>query len=144
MPRFSGYTLGMRFTGAARTVTESLVTLLTSLGGYTHPLFTDATYVAASPFPSSPLPGQAVLLLLGGLAEQSDAFDESVVALVGFDDVAFRRPALQGDTLRLGQEVVALDRAAAGDRGVVTLAWRCTNQRDEVVLEARARMLVRD
>lgn len=145
MPRFSDYTTGMRFAGGARTVTESLVTLLTSLGGYTHPLFTDATYVAAaSPFPSSPLPGQAVLLLLGGLAEQSGAFDESVVALVGFEQVGFRRPALPGDTLRLDMEVVALDRAAAGDRGVVTLAWRCTNQRDEVVLEARARMLVRD
>jgi acyl dehydratase len=145
MPAFSDYVVGMRFAPRSRTVTGTLVELLTALGGYTHPLFTDATYVQAhSPFPASPLPGQAVLLLCGGLAEQSDAFDEHVVALVGLDEVAFRAAALPGDTLALEMEVVEVLRSRKGDRGVVTLAWRCRNQRDEAVLDARARMLVRD
>jgi acyl dehydratase len=145
VPVFSDYAVGMRFAPRARTVTGTLVELLTALGGYTHPLFTDATYVEThSPFPASPLPGQAVLLLCGGLAEQSDAFDEHVVALVGFEEVAFRAAALPGDTLRLDMEVIEVEQSRKGDRGVVTLAWHCRNQRDETVLDARARMLVRD
>ena len=83
-------------------VTEELVEALVRLGGYVHPLFTDPEYVrTSSPLPARPLPGAAVLYLMGGLAEQCEVLDGSVLALLGFDDVRFRSPAVAGDVLRL-------------------------------------------
>lgn len=131
--------VGDTTTTPRRTVTESMVTLLASLGGYTHPLFTDAEH--PSPFPAVPLPGQALLLLMGGLAEQSGVFDDTTVALLGFDAVRFARPALPGDTVVVEIEVLAKEPSTR--TGVLVMAWRCLSTRGDLLVDATARMLVR-
>jgi acyl dehydratase len=144
MAAFEELTIGACFRAAEVTVTADLATAAMQLGGYTHPLFTDPAYVReSSPFPSPPVAGELVLLLCGGLAEQSEVHDEHTVALLGFDDVRFPAPAFHGDALTLEMEVVELVPSAAGGRGVAAFRWTCAKQDGQVVAVATARFLIR-
>ena len=136
MSTFADLSEGDTFRTPARTITEADVQQLVEAGGYTHPLFTDHEFAAASPFGRAPLPGQAVLLLMGGLIEQSDRFDETTIALLGFEEVRFRKPAFAGDTLDV--EVLVVEKEP---RGAIVFLWSARNRSGDVVCEARARML---
>ena len=145
MPSFSDLHPGQAFDGPSRTITESLLTTMTSLGGYTHPLFTDHTYVeSSSPFESPPAPGALVLFILGGLAESSPAFDHHTVALLGFDEVRFLNPVTAGTTLRSSFEVLETHPSDRSPGGTVLWSWRAADQRGRMICDAKARMLVRD
>ena len=122
-------------------VTDELAATLVNAGGYTHPLFTDPAFAAASPFGRTPVPGQAVLLLMGGLIEQSERFDDTVIALVGFDEVRFRAPLFAGDQMRVHAEV--LHKESKGARGTVTYRWTARDADGEDLAIATARMLFR-
>lgn len=127
------------------TLTDQHSALVATVGGYTHPLFTDAAYVREqSPFASALVPGELTLFLLGGLAEQSGLFDEDVIALVGIDDVRFPSPALIGDTISLEMDVADHDRRPGGSTGTMALNWRATKQTGEAVLTCRVTMLIRE
>lgn len=115
---------GTVFTTPSRLVTEADVQSMVDLGGYTHPLFSDPAHAAASEFGGRLLPGQGVLLLMGGLVEQSARFDDSVIALVGFDDVRFHSPVQPGDEVEVEVAVLARERRR-GHRGLLTMRWTC-------------------
>lgn len=137
MTAFDRLSLGDRFVTPAHAVSDEAASGIIRLAGYTHPLFTDPEHAAAS-FGGRPIPGELSLLLLGGMAERAGVFDGTTLALVSLDAVEFRTPALVGDTIRLEMEVSDKRRSASGRRGFVTFAWTCRDQRDEVVLTARA------
>lgn len=141
MGTFDELSVGDTFTTPARAVTEDDLDALVRIGGYTHPLFTDRGFAAASRFGKRPLPGQAVLLLMGGLVEDSGRFDDTVIALRGFDEVRFRAPAFAGDVVTVTVEVVGKD--DRDGRGELVMAWRCENGGGDMVADARARMLFR-
>lgn len=141
MGTFADVEVGETWSSQARALTDDDVAALIRIGGYTHPLFTDPAFAATTPFGRTPVPGEGILHVMGGLAEQTGRFDDSVIALVGFEDVRFRAPAFAGDPLRL--EIEVLDKEPKGERGILVMAWRCLDARDEVVCEARARMLFR-
>jgi acyl dehydratase len=140
---YEDLSVGDSFETPSRAIDDETVRSLVAAGGYTHPLFTDAAYAAASPFGRTPLPGQAVLLIMGGLVEQSGRFDDTVIALTGLDDVRFLTPAFAGDTLHVSVGVAAKEPSGSGARGTLIMGWRCLNERDEPVVEATARMLFR-
>lgn len=140
MGTYDESSVGDTFESPLMRVEDETARALIRLGGYTHPLFTDPAYAAASPFGRAPLPGEAVLLLMGGLAEQSGRFDETVVALLGFTDVRFRAPVFPDDEIRVAVEV--LGKEQRDGRGVLTMAWRCLRG-PETLVESTARMLFR-
>ena len=72
---------------------------LVDTGGYVHPLFAPGPGTE-EPARAVPLPGQGVLLLMGGLVEQSGALDDAV-ALVELRRVRFHRMLTAGDGLRV-------------------------------------------
>lgn len=134
---------GTEFESAELPVTEQLVDDLVRLGGYVHPLFTDPDYVrTSSPLPARPLPGGAVLHLMGGLAEQCEALDGSVLALLGYDQVRFRAPALAGDSLRLRMRLGPTTPGGRPGREELRLDWSAVRSDGTVVAEAVVRMLV--
>jgi acyl dehydratase len=140
MGTFERYVVGDTIAAAVtRTLTEHDITSVVELGGYTHPLFTDPASAAASPFGARPAPGQALLLWMGGMAEQTGIFDDTTIGLVGFDAVAFRKPAFAGDALTLSIEIRGKEHDAKG-RGVLVMAW-LLHRADQVLVEATARML---
>ena len=111
---------------------------MTAWAGYVHPLFTDENYWRRAGLPGRPLPGELILLLLGGLAEQTGVFDDTTLALAGFEAVRFLKPVVVGDAIRLDMGVTRKNLSESGRRGFVTFAWECRNQRDELVLDALA------
>ena len=142
--RTSDLVVGTKATSPPVEITEQLGELPRRLGGYTHPLFSDEPYPRPGlPFERRPVPGELTLFLLGGLAEQSGLFDESVIALVGIDDVRFLEAAMVGDTLRLELEVAGRRVTSGGDKVVVDFLWRALKEDDSEVLTARISMLCR-
>jgi acyl dehydratase len=126
-----------------RTLTARDADALVALGGYTHPLFTSPTPPVGSPFGARPLPGQALLLLMGGLAERSGVYDEATLALVGFDLVRFHAPLLVGQRLAVEVQPPAAP-ATEGERRTQTSVWRAVRDDDGTLLaEAVPRFLVR-
>ncbi|HEX9776339.1 MAG TPA: MaoC/PaaZ C-terminal domain-containing protein [Actinomycetota bacterium] len=140
MGTYDDLAVGETFASAARELTEEDVDLLVRVGGYTHPLFTDPAFAAASTFGRRPLPGEAILHVMGGLVEQTGRFDDTVIALVGFDDVRFRGAAFAGDSINVEVEIVAKE-GKPDDRGLITMAWRCLGADGRPLVEATARML---
>src|SRR5207245_199054 len=109
------------------------------IGGYVHPIFTDAEFVARTPLGRTPLPGEAVLLIMGGLAEQTERFDDTTIALVGFDQVRFVAPVFAGDEVHLDVEIVGKEPSRT--TGVLVMRWTCLGSDGGVRCEAVARML---
>lgn len=138
---FDALAVGDVIRTGTRAVTDADVDRLVDVGGYTHPLFADAEFARRSPFGRRPLPGQAVLLLMGGLVEQTGRFDETVIALLGFRDVRFAAPAFAGDDVTVDILVQGKELRADGRRGVLEMRWTARNGDDEVLVDALATML---
>lgn len=129
---------GEHFTTPSLEVTESLRASLVAIGGYTHPLFTQPDELALPG--GKPLPGQAVLLLMGGLVEQAERLDDAV-ALLGLREVSFRRPSVPGTTLTVRVEVLG-HTATRGGRRRREMRWQAVDAKGTVLVEAIALMLV--
>jgi acyl dehydratase len=140
---YTELSIGDVLTTPSRTLDADTCAELIRLGGYTHPLFTDPAYAASSPIGRTPVPGEALLLIMGGLMEQTERFDETTIALVGFDAVRFAAPAFADDEIRVEAEVLAKEPSSSGRRGTVVFAWRCFNAAGDLVVDATARMLFR-
>ena len=112
------------------------------VGNYTHPLFSDLDVAKNSGMSALPLPGQALLLLAGGAAENSGLIDDAI-ALVGLSETLFLKPAFTGDFVTL--ELTELDRTptSKGDKAIANFAWEITNQRGEILATTTAKMLMR-
>lgn len=132
---------GQKFESPSRKLDDDLLRQLVDLGGYTHPLFKDPEFAKQTPMGSTPLPGEALLLIMGGLLEQTGKFDETTIALVGFDQVSFRAPGFAGDEVRVLATVLSKNLSSSGAKGVVTFQWNCVNGAGESLVEAKAKML---
>jgi 3-hydroxybutyryl-CoA dehydratase len=128
-----------RFSSRGRTITEADLVAFSSLTGDFHPLHTDAEWAAGSEFGGRVAHGALLLSYCVGLVP----FDpERVLALRGFERVAFKRPVRIGDTIHVEgvlESKQELDPAA----GLVVFGWKIVNQRGEVVAVAKARVLWR-
>jgi hypothetical protein len=127
-----------RFRTPAVEVTEQLRRDAVRLGGFTHPLFTRPGDVRLPQ--GSPLPGQAVLLLMGGLVEQSGQLPDAI-ALMGMREVRFRRPAVPGDVLQVEVEILGQVQRSPG-RAVREMRWTAVNDAGQTLAEALVTMLV--
>ena len=104
-----------------------------------HPLHTDAEWAAASEFEGRIAHGMLLLSYCVGLVPFDPAY---VLALRGFDRVAFKRPVRIGDTIHVEGELDEkreLDEAT----GLVAFTWKVVNQREELVALARVRVVWR-
>lgn len=119
---------------------QDLIDMLVRLGGYTHPLF-HPTAGQRSRGASAPLMGQGVLLLAGGLAEQSGVLDDAI-ALIGLADVRFHTMVRAGRSVRLVIDKGATTITSSGKRRT-EYHWRVEDDEASLVLEATAMMLRR-
>jgi acyl dehydratase len=136
---FEDNAVGNRMVTRGRTVTEADVVGFAGLSGDWHPLHTDAEYAGQAQFGERIAHGMLVLAIATGLAPL-DA--ETVMAFYGIDKLRFIRPTRLGDTIHVVTEVIdATVRDEEG--GVVANSVSIVNQRDELVVSAVFRMLVR-
>ncbi len=130
---------GARFRSKGRTITEADVVSFAALTGDGHPLHTDAEWAARSEFGSRIAHGSLVLSYCVGLVP----FDpQLVLALRGFERVAFKRPVKIGDTIHVEGQLES-KRPVDAATGLVVFAWRIVNQHGEAVALAKARVLWR-
>jgi acyl dehydratase len=116
-------------------VTNELVRSLVTMGGYVHPLFTLAESDTGGP----PLPGEAVLLLMGGLVEQAGVADDAV-AMLEMKSARFSSMLRAGSTLRVLVSV-AQERVTAGGSVLRNYLWTALDA-DELVAEVEVVMLM--
>jgi acyl dehydratase len=120
-------------------ITPELIETIISTGGYTHPLFNPtAAQLAAGT--TAPLPGQGVLLLMGGLLEQSGALDRAI-AMVELKNVRFLQMVTAGSSLSVELEP-AESRVTSAGKIIQEYRWTVLDGHDEPVAEARAVMLM--
>jgi len=137
-------TAGRADGGTVRTpaieVTQPLVDGLVGLGGYSHPLFNPGPRERAEGA-RAPMPGQGVLLLMGGLVEQSGLLDHAI-ALMELREVRFRKMVRAGTTLHV-ELTPGESRETRSGKAVQQYRWVAVDGDGDQVVEATAVMLVR-
>lgn len=136
---FDRLELGGRFRSPGRTITETDLVSFAALTGDFHPLHTDAEWAEASEFEGRIAHGMLLLSYSVGLVPLDP---EHVLALRGFERVAFKRPVRIGDTIRVEGELKE-KKELDGASGLATFEWKIVNQRDETAAIARVRVVWR-
>ena len=120
-------------------VTDDLVADLIRRGGYTHPLFNPADDDVDAGR-RVPLPGQGVLLIMGGLVEQSGLLDDAI-ALVELRSVRFLAMVTSGTTLGVRIEELECSTTCSG-KSLCVFRWTAVDDKGVPVAEAEAVMLM--
>lgn len=125
-----------------RTVTEADNVLFTTLTMNTQALHLDAAWSATQPFGERLVNSMFTLATIVG-ASVTQLTQGTIVANLGFGEVAFPHPLVHGDTL-YSETVVQAKRLSASrpGQGIVTLAHTGRNQHGVVVATALRSVLV--
>lgn len=125
-----------------RTVTEGDNVLFSSITMNPQPLHLDAEYAAATEFGRPLVNSMYTLSLLVGIGVY-DLTLGTLVANLGFQDVAFPSPVFHGDTLHAESEVLSRrESKSRPDAGIVTFEHRAINQRGELVARCQRTALM--
>lgn len=125
-----------------RTITETDVMTFASLTGDFVKLHTDEEYAKTTAYGRRIAHGALVFSISVGLATEMHLFDDTLIAFAGVDKLRFVAPVFFGDTVRVVKTVV--ERKELGQaRGTVTFESRVLNQRGELVVIYRDRLLVK-
>ncbi len=125
-----------------RTVTEADNVLFTTLTMNTQALHLDAAWAATQPFGERLVNSMFTLATIVG-ASVTQLTQGTIVANLGFADVAFPHPLFHGDTL-YSETVVTAKRLSSSrpGQGIVTMVHTGRNQHGEVVATATRSALV--
>jgi len=138
---FEDFKVGEKFYAPSRTHTESLFYAFQLASGDNAPIHYDVEYCREKGYPNMMAHGFQTLIQTcpgaTGLAQQMED------ALVGFLEQTsrFLKPVFAGDTLYPEVEITGLTRQRT--TGVMMLANRVYNQRDELCLEGEMKFLLR-
>ena len=142
---FEEFKVGMIFDPPMRrTITEADNVLFTTLTMNTQALHLDAAYSEGqAPFHQRLVNSMFTVSTLVGLSV-AQLTQGTIVANLGFSEIAFPRPLFHGDTLYA--ETVVTDKRLSRTRegeGIVTLSHIGRNQHGDVVATATRKTLVR-
>ncbi len=126
---------------AALTITETHVVLAAGLIGDFHPLHVDQQYAEQTRFGGRVLHGVFTGALVGGPV--GTYFAGTGIAYLEHN-CRFRNPVRPGDTLTTTWTISQKTDKPDHEGGLVVLTGVCRNQKDEVVVEAGAKLLVRN
>ena len=131
---YEEFGLGAIYDTQARTVTEADVVAFAGLSGDFNPLHTDAESAKDSPFGERIAHGMLTVAICTGLANMTGLMKGTTIALLE-QNIKYTGAVKFGDTVRLQMEVIEKRETTKPDRGVVMLAARAYNQRDELVVD---------
>jgi acyl dehydratase len=132
-----------RFVSAGITVTESMI-IDFALAYDPQPFHLDCRAAADSHFGGLIASGFQTLALGFRSFLQLGLFSACGMGSPGLDELRWLRPVRPGDTLRSEVEVVeARPSRSKPDRGILVMAFKIRNQRDEDVLTMRTLQLTR-
>jgi acyl dehydratase len=118
----------------ARTITEADVVAFAGLSGDFNPLHTDAEAAKNSPYGERIAHGMLTVAIATGMANMTGLMRGTTLALLE-QNIKYVGAVKFGDTIRLQMEVMDKRETSKPDRGIVKLAARVYNQRDELVVD---------
>lgn len=125
-----------------RTITEADNVLFTTLTMNSQALHLDAAWSATQPFGQRLVNSMLTLAIMVG-ASVGQVTQGTLVANLGFEEVAFPHPLFHGDTLYCETSVLSKRLSASRPgQGIVTLLHTGRNQDDVVVATARRSALI--
>ncbi len=139
---FDQFEMGAKYTSQSRTVTEADVVAFAGLSGDFNPLHTDAEFGKKTPFGERIAHGMLVVSMATGMSNWTGLFEGTTMALME-QVIRYKKPVMFGDTIHLELEVIKKKETSKPDRGVITVATRINNQRDEVVVDGQWTLLMK-
>jgi acyl dehydratase len=125
-----------------RTVTETDNVLFTTMTLNPARAHLDAEYAAGTEFGQPLVNSMFTVALLVGISVLETTHG-TMVANLGFEEIAFPAPVFVGDTIHAHSEVMARrESKSRPDAGIVTFDHHALNQRDELVCRARRNALM--
>lgn len=137
---FDSIEQGREYPTYSRTITEADHSLFLGFARLTLPLFNDDTYAKTTAIGARIAPGFMTCSIVAGMMES--VLGRATLAGLGMDEMRFPNPVRIGDTVRARIRVAEKRALQDGERGIVTLAIDTLNQRDEIVLQFRAKVLM--
>ncbi|MGH7840750.1 MAG: MaoC family dehydratase [Candidatus Binataceae bacterium] len=139
---FEDFKVGQRFKHwPGRTITDFDDTWFTLMTMNTNPLHFDAHFAARSQHGQCLVNGLLVISLVAGMTVRD--LSENAIANLEYESIRHTGPTFHGDSLYAESEILELTPSSSkADRGVVYVETRGLNQRGEVVLTLRRRVLV--
>ena len=131
---------GERFDTGGIVVTESHVMGFAGLTGDFFDLHVDEEFARSLGFPGRVAHGILGLAIVDGLKNRAETRFRAVASL-GWN-WKFTRPILIGDRIHAEIEVQAKRETKRPDRGILVLAFKVRNQKDEVVQEGTNDLMV--
>lgn len=131
---YEEFELGAVYDTQARTITEADVVTFARLSGDYNPLHTDAESAKNTPFGERIAHGMLTVAISTGMANMTGLMAGTTIALME-QNIKYKGAVKFGDTVRLQMEVIEKRETSKPDRGIVKLAARVLNQRDEVVVD---------
>jgi len=128
---------------SAQTVTETDIVIYAGLSGDYNPLHTDEEYCKKTQFGGRIAHGPLVYGIAAGLLFQLHLYDDTMIALLGFEDLRFTKPVKPGDTIHVLVKVLEKRETSRPDRGVMKRQLQVINQRGEVVQESIQNILLK-
>ena len=135
--------IGSEVETSARTVTEADIVIYAGLSGDYNPLHTDEEYCKKTQFGGRIAHGPLVYGIAAGLLFQLHLYDDTMIALLGFEDLRFTKPVKPGDTIHALVKVLEKRETSRPDRGVLKRQLQVLNQRGEVVQESIQNILLK-
>ena len=125
--------VGQVFRTGARTITEADLVSFVTWGGFTEPLFLDASHAAAGGYTGRLVPGALTYCIGEGLVLQTNVLNGTGLAFMSME-LSVLGPVYVGDTIHTVVEVTESRPSSKPGRGVVTTRNTVRNQRGEDVL----------
>jgi acyl dehydratase len=122
-----------------RTITEHDDTLFSLMSMNQHPLHIDQHYASATQHGRRLVSGPLVISLVIGIS-QSDIGGRAIKTL-DYSDVRHLAPVFHGDTIYAESKIVAKEELP-DQRGIVIVATKGINQRDETILTMQRKIVV--
>ncbi len=140
---FEEFSVGQTFDHPIRrTITEADNVFFTTMTHNPAALHLDAEYMKNTEF-GKPLVNSCLTLGFMVGISVNDTTHGTTVANLGWDEVRFPRPLFHGDTIRVETEVLSVRASRSRPtNGIVVLAHRAYNQRDELVGECKRSALM--
>lgn len=129
-------------TSPGRTLTEADVMAFAGLTGDFMELHTNEEYAKTTKFGRRIVHGALVFGVSIGLAMRMNLLDDTLLAFAGVDKLRFVSPVFIGDTVHVVKRVVER-RALGAAQGTLVFESRVLNQRGELVLVYRDKLLVK-
>ncbi len=125
--------VGQAFRTARRTITETDLVNFVTWGGFTEPLFWDASHAADGGYTGRLVPGGLTYCIAEGLVLQTNVLHGTGLAFLHME-LTVQGPVYVGDTVHAVVETTDSRPSSKPGRGVVTSRITVRNQRDEDVL----------